>query len=236
MDLNRFMSDESFTLDHDLFEKIIYINLKNRTDRNKNILAKLTEMEIPYDKIIRFEAIETDLGYIGCAQSHAAVMNMVIENSWGTVLVIEDDTDFYTDPEHIKQANTFLSRLKEKNWDVALLGGNYFCVYYHEPECCLFNLMMSFCANAYIVNQHYADKMLSIFNESVYLISETGVPDESKGIDAHWCNFMKDDNWYGLYPCIAYQAKGISNIRKGYTDYEYLFNKPLSELEFHDKE
>lgn len=232
MDLKRFMSDVSFAFEHDFIEKVIYINLASRPDRMDDILEALGKIEIPGRKIIRFEAIEKAPGFLGCALSHAAVMKMVAENNWGPVLVIEDDCNFYCDDEHILQANRFLSALQKREWDVALLGGNYFSAYEHEPEICSLSLKYAFCANAYIVNRGYAERMMHVFNKSVHLITANGEPDESKSIDVIWHDLMEKDNWFGLYPCIAYQARGFSDIRGGSMDYEFLFNKPLSDLTF----
>lgn len=232
MDLKRFMSGEDFAFNHDFFEKVIYINLASRPDRNDDILDELKNIEIPHHKIIRFDAIEKNPGFLGCTLSHAAVMKMIIENNWGPVLVVEDDNGFYHDDEHIRQANLFLSVLQTREWDVALLGGNYFQAFEHEPENCLLSLKYAFCANAYIVNRGYAEKMMHVFEKSVRLITANGEPDESKSIDVIWNELMEKDNWFGLYPCIAYQTKGFSDIRGGPMDYEFLFNKPLSDLTF----
>ncbi|WP_413483426.1 glycosyltransferase family 25 protein [Morganella psychrotolerans] len=230
MDLKLFMSEEDNTLNHDLFDKIIYINLKVRRDRKKEITNILARAEIPEDKIIRFEAISKAPGFLGCTLSHTAVMEMVIDNGWGNVLILEDDTDLYSDIEHIRQANKFLSSLKTRQWDVAFLGGNYYYASSHEPDNFLLKLKFSFCANAYIVNKNYAEKMLEILNESIEAITANGDFDESKTVDSYWCKYMEKDSWFGLYPCIAYQKKGYSNIRMGTLDYEYLFNKPLSDI------
>lgn len=232
MDLKRFMSDENFALDHSFIEKVIYINLASRPDRKNDIMEALESIEIPHHKIIRFDAIEKTPGFLGCALSHAAVMKMIIDNGWGPVLVVEDDNSFYDDDDHIRQANVFLSSLKERDWDVALLGGNYYFVYDHQPEIYSLRLKFSYCTNAYIVNRGYAETLYHAFNDSVRQITAGDEPDESKSIDVIWNNLMDNDNWFGLYPCIAYQARGFSDIRGVSLNYEHLFNKPLSDLTF----
>lgn len=232
MDLKRFMSDVSFAFEHDFIEKVIYINLESRPDRKDDILEALGNIEIPYHKIIRFNAVEKKPGFLGCALSHAAVMKMVMENDWGPVLIVEDDNSFYSDDDHIRQANIFLSSLQEKDWDVALLGGNYYFVYEHQPEVYSLRLKYTHCTNAYIVNRGYAETLYHAFNDSVRQITAGDEPDESKSIDVVWNRLMEKDNWFGLYPCIAYQARGFSDIRGVSLNYEYLFNKPLSDLTF----
>lgn len=232
MDLKRFMSGEDFAFNHDFFEKVIYINLASRPDRNDDILDELKNIEIPHHKIIRFDAIEKNPGFLGCTLSHAAVMKMIIENNWGPVLVVEDDNGFYHDDEHIRQANLFLSALQTREWDVALLGGNYYKAFEYEPEVCLLEMKHSYCTNAYIVNRGYAETLYQTFNDSADRITAGDKPDESQSLDVIWNELMEKDNWFGLYPCIAYQTKGFSDIRGGPIDYESLFNKPLSDLTF----
>ncbi|QQU42005.1 hypothetical protein I6I42_06100 [Morganella morganii] len=75
-------------------------------------------------------------------------------------------------------------------------------------------------------------RMYHAFNDSVRQITAGDEPDESKSIDVVWNILMEKDNWFGLYPCIAYQARGFSDIRGVSLNYEYLFNKPLSDLTF----
>ncbi|EPL8096121.1 glycosyltransferase family 25 protein [Morganella morganii] len=232
MDLKRFMSDVDFAFDHDFFEKVIYINLASRPDRKFDILEALANIEIPHHKIVCFDAVAKSPGFLGCALSHVAVMKMIIDNDWGPVLVVEDDNNFYYDDEHIRQANVFLSALRERDWDVALLGGNYYHVYEHEPEWYSLKLKYSHCTNAYIVNRGYAETLYQAFSESVCRITAGDEPNESHSIDVVWNELMDKDNWYGLYPCIAYQEAGFSDIRMATLNYEYLFNKPLSDLIF----
>lgn len=232
MDLKRFMSGEDFAFNHDFFEKVIYINLASRPDRNDDILDELKNIEIPHHKIIRFDAIEKNPGFLGCSLSHAAVMKMIIENNWGPVLVVEDDNGFYHDDEHIRQANLFLSALQTREWDVALLGGNYFQAFEYEPEVCLLEMKHSYCTNAYIVNRGYAETLYQTFHDSAERIMASDKPDESQSLDVIWNELMEKDNWFGLHPCIAYQARGFSDIRGGSMNYEILFNKALSDLTF----
>ncbi|WP_226967867.1 MULTISPECIES: glycosyltransferase family 25 protein [Yersinia] len=51
-------------LDLSLVEKVIYINLKTRPDRDANIQELLQKFNIAKDKVIRFEAIEEKPGYL----------------------------------------------------------------------------------------------------------------------------------------------------------------------------
>ena len=71
-------------------EKVIYINLKDRTDRKKTCEETLNKL-FSKDKIIRLDAIKHEKGYIGCALSHLKCLELAIENNWKNVLIVEDD-------------------------------------------------------------------------------------------------------------------------------------------------
>ena len=60
-------------------DKVIYINLKERTDRNLKCLEILTKL-FDKDKIIRFDAIKHEKGYIGCYKSHIGCLEIILEN------------------------------------------------------------------------------------------------------------------------------------------------------------
>ena len=72
-------------------DKIVYINLAQRKDRDQHIRAQLKQVGIPDNKIVRFDAIKHDRGQIGCTLSHIAVLKMAIREGWSNMLVLEDD-------------------------------------------------------------------------------------------------------------------------------------------------
>lgn len=58
------------SIDWSMFDKVIYINIKERSDRRSSIEKELHSLGVPAKKIHRLEAIRHLIGQIGCAQSH----------------------------------------------------------------------------------------------------------------------------------------------------------------------
>ncbi|WP_341266116.1 glycosyltransferase family 25 protein [Morganella morganii] len=80
-------------------DKVVYINLAERTDRQESIEFQMKKAGIPQNKIIRFDAIKNENGTLGCTLSHIGVMAMAAEENWENVLVLEDDMIFNDDDE-----------------------------------------------------------------------------------------------------------------------------------------
>ena len=78
-----------------LFENILFINLKHRKDRLKNSIKQLNllKKQIPNINWERFEAIKHDNGAIGCAMSHLECLYIAKEKNWEHVFICEDDID-----------------------------------------------------------------------------------------------------------------------------------------------
>jgi glycosyl transferase, family 25 len=77
----------------DNINKVIYINLNKRKDRNVKIKNHLNEY-FSNDKIMRFEAIENKHGNLGCYLSHIEVLKIIIQNNYENTLILEDDFIF----------------------------------------------------------------------------------------------------------------------------------------------
>jgi glycosyl transferase, family 25 len=99
----------------DEIHKVVYINLKERTDRNEQVQNELQKY-FPTEKIIRFEAIRNVRGNVGCTQSHIQVVKMAMDHNWPNVLIVEDDLQW------INGDTKQLSQFFTKSWDVILFG------------------------------------------------------------------------------------------------------------------
>ena len=98
----------------DLIEKIVYINLDHRIDRNNSIRETLKDY---LHKTIRFSAIREKYGPLGATKSHIAVLEMAISQGWKNVLIMEDDMVW-------KNKNPLLEELIKKPYNVIVLGAN----------------------------------------------------------------------------------------------------------------
>jgi GR25 family glycosyltransferase involved in LPS biosynthesis len=116
------------------FDKIVYINSKNRIDRFKNMIKRLAQLKIEAE---RFEAVlggrldhqklnfgdkplkSLNHGEIGCFISHTTIYQLARDNKWDKVLILEDDAKF-CDNFH----SEFEAAIKQvpDDWDMIYLG------------------------------------------------------------------------------------------------------------------
>ncbi|CND08892.1 glycosyltransferase family 25 protein [Yersinia pseudotuberculosis] len=210
-----------------LVDKVVYINLKERTDRNEHIKKELEKVCFPPEKIIRFEAIRAGSGFIGCAKSHLAVLKMAQENNWKNILVLEDDMVFENDDETIIRTNNFLSKLNNIHWDAAFLSASYYIVNAIDDN--FFKVNFAYLANSYLVNNHYYEKLINNYTESVQRLTN-GESSSEYGLDSNWLKIMKIDNWYGIYPVIGYQRTDISDIEYKEIDRTHQFTRTFDKM------
>ena len=78
----------------------LYINLEERTDRRSHVEEQLASIGI--HQPIRFNAVKTDNGDIGCSTSHVRCLELAKKNNWSHVLIVEDDITF-VDPFMFKR-------------------------------------------------------------------------------------------------------------------------------------
>ena len=209
--------------------KIVYINLRHRRDRNVRVRKQLAAVAADKSKILRFEAIEASPGYIGCVESHIAVLEMAIAEGWENVLILEDDIAFCTADEDKARLNKYFSALKNVRWDVAFLGANYHSVTALNSVDYLIRARLAWCACAYLVNRHYMPVLLENFRESLYALKQ-GAAQSQFALDVHWHSLMERDCWLGVFPNVAYQSADKSDIEQRTVDYRPLFFKPLAAI------
>ncbi len=193
----------------DFIDKVVYINLEKRKDRNEH-MKRMTETF--GDKVIRFEAIEDNPGYLGCSRSHIEVVRMALSSNWKNVLILEDDAEWNS----FESGYNKFKELSEKDYDVIVLGGS--CVYRNGDR-----VYSSQCATGYLVNQHYLPKLLQNF-ENGYVNLETSRNYGMFALDQYWKHLQPHDNWFIVNPCLVYQRPDYSDIEKQYVDYRSAFH------------
>jgi len=191
-------------------EKVIYINLKDRTDRKKTCEETLNKL-FSKDKIIRLDAIKHDKGYIGCALSHLKCLELAIESNWKNVLIVEDDILWTKDSIDI-----FIKLIKNP-YDVIVLGGTFI---YYNP----FNYHLYSCSvtNSYIVNKKYVKTLFKFWNSKMNDLIKNNYT-----IDQSWKELQWKDNWKIVYPPIFIQRESesdIINFKVNYKKYFYTYN------------
>lgn len=111
------------------FERIYVINLAHRTDRRRQIERQLRKLGLSFSdpQVILFEAIRPEskgkwpsIGTLGCFMSHLHALKRADDDGVGSVLILEDDTDW--SDGFLKHADAVLDEIEVLDWDV-LHGG-----------------------------------------------------------------------------------------------------------------
>ena len=183
--------------------KISYINLEERKDRKKHIIEELTKY-IPEDKIMRFDAIKHEHGFIGCAKSHLECIKLARKNNWENVMIIEDDVHWYDYSNGIQ----LLEKLLMKKYDVIVCGGTF--PYYNPWSHKLYQCQSG---SAYIVHKSYYNTLINHWEHYLKLLEDT-LQVRKYALDLTWKELQWKDNWFIVYPPLFVQKDGYSNIEK----------------------
>jgi glycosyl transferase family 25 len=177
----------------DNIDKVIYINLGRRTDRRTHIEHVLAEYDIVAE---RFEAIEHANGLYGCGMSHLAVLKMARDNSWKNVLILEDDIQFELSSHQFNESirRFFSEEEGPGTFDVCMLDIN---LQRSEPvkQDWLERVLYAHCAGAYIVQSHYYQKLIDLYEWALPLLLDTGMH-WIYANDAVWGRLQETDRWY----------------------------------------
>jgi len=197
-------------------EKVIYINLEERIDRNEEIKNELLSV-FPEDKILRFNAIKLNGYGIGCSSSHIEALKIAIENNWKNCLIVEDDAKF----NNFKNGNNILNALITNPYDVIILGG---VIDYGSgaPEKETFRVKNCQTTTAYLVSNHYYKTLLNNFEEGCNKLKQ-GMCIQIHTIDQYWKRLQEKDNFFMIYPVLMYQRPSYSDIQKYHADYTSFF-------------
>lgn len=217
------------SIDWQFVDKVVYINLAKRRDRNEQLQKQLVALGISKEKVLRFNAIEESPGYIGCVKSHIAVLLMAMKEKWNNVLILEDDVTFIHEESARVLINRLFQTLKNVKWTVAFLAAHHYRVTPFKHVNYLVRVNKAWCACAYLVQRDYYPILLENYLQSLYHLEHGGLPSRY-ALDVNWWSLMEKDCWLGLFPNVAYQAADYSDIEKGVVDYRELFFKPLSEV------
>ena len=152
----------------DKFDKILYINLEHRKDRKKQILNEFKKMKIPEKKIHRINAShEKYNGHIGCAKSHLKSLRYAKQQKYKNVIIFEDDFIFTQNIETVnKRINEFLKKFKGK-WDIIQLTTVFKNIKDIENVDNIKKVHRASTSSAYIINNHFYDKLIDTFSLSV---------------------------------------------------------------------
>ena len=188
-------------------DKVVYINLNKRLDRREHIEKILAEYDIEAE---RFEAIEHSNGLYGCGCSHLAVLKMARDNSWKNVLILEDDIEFDVSSHKLEDTITRMFS-EEESFDVFMLDIN---LQRSEPakQDWLTRVLYAHCAGAYIVQGHYYQTLIDLYEWALPLLLETSMHWVYAN-DAVWGRLQEKDKWYTCKERICRQMPGYSDTK-----------------------
>jgi glycosyl transferase family 25 len=197
-------------------DKFAYINLTKRTDRKEHILKELKRFDIPDEKIIRIEAVESDKGAYGCALSHQKALEAFKESGDNIWCILEDDHYFpRTKVDTNRVINIFLDNV---NYDVFL--GCYCALRGSDLGDNIFRrATSSSMASFYITKRNVCDALIASHKQSARTLhpslgKKTGTP-----CDFMWDNLMKVFVFVAPYTPYGSQVLNHSNIRNKKMDY-----------------
>ena len=205
---------------------IIYINLDKRVDRNNEIKAEFNRLEIPANKIIRLNAIENKVGAIGCTMSHIKAMQMIQNNSWERILILEDDFNFIDNIKNIDKAfDKFFNNFANNSWDVVNLSRGA----YQDLVDIGFDFVSKVnhvsTTSGYLVNRHFCDKLMENFKEGCKKMLMNPEP-RLFAIDVWWQYLQKQSKWFIFNPSLGYQRDSFSDIENRRVNYT-VFDKSI---------
>ena len=205
------------------FDKIYCINLSNRTDRWNMCLRQFSKFEMC--NVQRFDAVKYNHPklstkanrQIGCALSHYNIIKEAKLKNYSNILVLEDDFLFLVSPEQFRKNLNELE--KYKNFDVCMLS--YSCNNFENIDNTIFmKIIFSQTASGYIVNSHYYDKLISLYEWGIPLLEQTKIHWEYAN-DIIWKDLQKNDNWIGFKERQGKQMASYSDNSKQICDYNF---------------
>jgi hypothetical protein len=193
----------------DFVDKVVYINLDHRTDRNEHMKQMTKTFG---NKVSRFSAIKTDYGLIGCCLSHIQILKTAIKDNCENILVLEDDAEWY----NFEQGYKTLRKLASDPYDVIMLGGSFVS---YNPD--TYKLLSCLTTTGYLINRHYIHTLLSNFEEGLSLLIQNYSMGPCYALDVYWKKLQQADNWYIVQPPLVYQLPNYSDIENRSVDYKW---------------
>lgn len=193
-----------------MIDKIIYINMDARTDRNERILSELERVGFAKEKIIRFSASSYQgCPNTGCLLSHASVLEMAYDMELKNVLVLEDDFVFIDDTEKVRNdLTTFFER--DMDWDVLMLTTCAAIVSEHTDSL-ISRISSSGNGAGYIVNRSMMLELSTLFKSNVENLFTTKQHWIYQN-DILWKTLMPSSKWYMFNHYLGYQQEGYSDL------------------------
>lgn len=204
-----------------LIDKVIYINLDHRIDRNIEIVNEFKRLNIPSNKYIRLSATKNDKnGAIGCSFSHIRALQMAIDKNYEYVLIFEDDFSFIDDDNYVHTAMNYLFNEFKKNndWSIVCLGRGARQEIKHINDKYLSKAIAVGTASGYIIHKSFYEILMNNFKTGLNNLMK-GYDVYNNTLDGKWIELQKDNKWYIFSPSLGYQRSSYSDIERSMVEY-----------------
>lgn len=193
-----------------MIDRIIYINLDTRTDRNERILNEFKRVGFPEEKIQRFSATSYQgCPNTGCLLSHASVLEMAYDMDLKNVLILEDDFVFIEDAGKVQQdLKTFFDM--KIDWDVLMLTTCAAVVSEHTDSL-ISRISSSGNGAGYLVNRSMMLELSTLFKSNVENLFNTKQHWIYQN-DILWKTLMPSSKWFMFNHYLGYQQEGYSDL------------------------
>ena len=208
----------------DITDKIYCINLDRRTDRWQNVIKEFDKIGLK-GKVERVSAVEATPGIKGCTLSHYNIIKQAKENKYKSILIFEDDVEFIRVGEFEATINNALLQLQNLgiDYDMFYLGGNVKGTQNKKVSNNLVKLNNVKTTHAYIVTEKMYNTILNIFDSRGIHKSPSwdGSDSNRLNIDFRYATDLAPYyNVYGVWPMLAKQAAGISDLDGKFHEYK----------------
>jgi glycosyl transferase, family 25 len=192
---------------NELFPLQFCINLKSRQDRWLEVQEQFKFINL--NNVQRFDAIKNNIGFMGCLQSHLAILKLAQKEN-KNVLIFEDDVLFINEKNILDSAIEDLFKIR---WDMFYLGGNI-CGRCYPVSQNLAKLTHAQATQSYGINANFLNALIPIVEK--------------------WQNPIDILYGYQIVPnCLAYisipmmgiQRPGYSDIEKKLVDYNWMVSR-----------
>ena len=189
-----------------------YINLEKRIEKKIQCEKELKKIGL---KPNRFNAIEHEIGLVGCVKSHIKCIEIAKERNYPLLCIFEDDISFIDSDKLISYINKYITI----DYDVLYLGAWISDNKYKIINDDLLHINKATTTHAYIIKNHYYDTIIENYNEGMKL--KLQFPDEEKyNIDHYNYKLQNIDKWYCFNPILVTQLDGYSDNFNNITTYE----------------